>query len=459
MNLNDIVKSGYCIGCGACCSVQGSNLKMAFDEHGQYKPSVSDTAPLEAAAHQKALEICPFSDHGPNEDQIGESLYGSSNKHHSMLGYYGELYIGHARAGGIREIATSGGIITWVLCKLLESKEVDGIIHVQSFPNAADGVLFRYGISRTVSEVRAGAKSRYYPIETSQVLELVRSQPGRYVFVGIPCFVKAIRRLCRVDPVFGASIRFTVGLVCGHLKSKSFADLFAWQAGITPGRLERIDFRVKRDEGDSQDYAVAVSGEGKQATRSHRTYFGTNWGYNFFRNSACDYCDDVFAEAADLSVGDAWLPEYRNDPRGNSLVVVRHQVLRDLVREGIQSGELALVDSDPSRFIASQSGGFRDRREALSYRLWLDIEAGRPVPKKRVTPDPGNFPFYRRMIYRNRITLRKKSHTEWARAVRLNSLGYFKMAMAPWMLANNMLYKYPAFLRSLFPWLFPKKKA
>lgn len=457
MTINEIVKNGHCIGCGACCAVKGIALQMELDQHGQYKPKASDDKPIEEKADHEALKVCPFSDDGPNEDAIGESLYAASDSRNSMLGYYAGLYIGHARAGGIREIATSGGIITWTLTKLLESGQIDGVIHVQPVSDPVDGILFRYGISRTIDEVRAGAKSRYYPIETSKVIHLVKSKPGRYVFVGIPCFVKAIRRLCAVDPEFGASIRFTIGLVCGHLKSKAFADLFGWQAGIAPGKLERIDFRVKRDTGDSQDYAVAVAGDGRQESRSHRLFFGTNWGYNFFRNSACDYCDDVFAETADLSVGDAWLPELRSDPRGNSVVVVRHQGLRELVDAGIRAGELALSESEPSRIIASQSGGFRDRREGLSYRLWLDIQNGRTVPKKRVVPAWKGIPIYRRLIYRNRVHLRKKSHIEWARAVRLNSLLFFKMAMAPRILLNNILYKYPAFIRSMIARSFLRK--
>lgn len=458
MKLIDIVKSGYCIGCGACCSVRASGLEMGFDEYGQYQPNLSEAKPLPPAVHEEALKICPFSDAGPNEDEIGRDLYAKDNKHNAMLGYHSEMYIGHVRTKGFREIATSGGLITWTLCKLLERGEIDGVIHVKPVSTPPDGVLFRYGISRTVGEVKGGAKSRYYPIETSEVIEMVRRTPGRYAFVGLPCFVKAIRRLCRVDPVFGSSIRFTIGLVCGHLKSRAFADLFGWQAGISPGHLERVDFRVKRKDGDSQDYAVLVAGGGKEVVRKALSYFGTNWGYNLFRNSACDYCDDVFAEAADLTVGDAWLPEFRRDPGGNSVLVIRNQALRMIIQEAVESGELALVTADEERVIGTQSGGFRDRREALSYRLWMDIKAGRPVPKKRVSPTKGEFPFYRRLIYRNRITLRRKSHIEWSRAVQLGSLRYFIISMAPWMLLNNMLYKYPAFLRSMLPWLFPKKR-
>ena len=96
----------------------------------------------------------------------------------------------------------------------------DAIVHVHAADLEADGVLFQYSISRCAEEVAEGAKSRYYPVEMSQVMDEVRRQHGRYVFVGLPCFVKAIRRLCMVDDVIAKRIVYCVGLVCGHLKSR-----------------------------------------------------------------------------------------------------------------------------------------------------------------------------------------------------------------------------------------------
>ena len=42
----------------------------------------------------------------------------------------------------------------------------------------------------TPEEVLAGAKSRYYPIEMSKVMDFIKNNEGRYAFVGIPCFIK-----------------------------------------------------------------------------------------------------------------------------------------------------------------------------------------------------------------------------------------------------------------------------
>ncbi|MFM6343919.1 MAG: Coenzyme F420 hydrogenase/dehydrogenase, beta subunit C-terminal domain, partial [Dolichospermum sp.] len=82
---------------------------------------------------------------------------------------------------------------------------------------------FKYGVSSTIDQVMAGAKTRYYPVEMSQVLKIVREQPGRYAIIGVPCFIKAVRLLMIEDEIFHERIKFCIGLICGHLKSTQFA--------------------------------------------------------------------------------------------------------------------------------------------------------------------------------------------------------------------------------------------
>ncbi len=83
--------------------------------------------------------------------------------------------------------------------ELLRRGLVDGVAHVVSADPQRDGRFFRYRIARTEDDVRAGAKSRYYPVELSHALETICSEPGRYAVTGVPCFVKAVQLLRRED--------------------------------------------------------------------------------------------------------------------------------------------------------------------------------------------------------------------------------------------------------------------
>ncbi len=432
-NLHDVIDGGYCIGCGACKAVDPT-VSIGFDEYGRYQAAASE-------AGAKVLNVCPFSNEGMDEDAISQGFYGSDCRHDFRFGYYQSLFAGHVCEGQYRELGASGGVITWLLATMLKEGLVDHVLHVKQASHPQDGCLFKYMVSSTVEEVASGAKSRYYPIEISGIMEHVRQHPGRYVFVGIPCFVKAVRRLMAAELVFAERIEFCVGLVCGHLKSAAFADSFAWQAGIAPGGLEEIDFRVKLPGRSAGDYGVRLKGAGQECTRPVRSFAGANWGHNFFRYGACDYCDDVFAETADVAIGDAWLPKYQQDDGGNSVVIVRNGVLGKLIENAIGSGRIALSPLSPDDMALSQAGGLRDRREGLGYRLYLKQKQNVWVPRKRIPAQKSEIPLKRRLIYKNRSKMGAASHRYWKTAVDKGSFGIFSRKMNSMIFLDLVLYK------------------
>lgn len=431
--LDAIIRGGYCIGCGGC-SAANPAIRMGFDLQKQYQADVSEA---NDANINRVLKICPFSDDGLHEDAIGKALFSADSNHDARLGYYRALYAGYVNQGDFRERGTSGGIITWLLTELLKTGWIDHVIHIKKSNRERDGSLFKYAISSTPAEVMDGAKSRYYPIEISRVMQQVLECPGRYVFVGIPCFVKTVRRLMQEDSVLRERIIFCVGLVCGHLKSAAFADCFAWQAGIDPGKLEEIDFRVKLPDRTAGDYGVCLRGAGKEKVIPTRDLFGANWGHNLFRYSACDYCDDVFAETADVVVGDAWLPEYEKDPEGNSVLVVRNAGINLLIENAWEEGRLHLTVSDADEIAASQAGGLRDRREGLAFRLYIKLKKKEWAPHKRVEPRKVGIPRLRRRIYKNRAAMGAASHQLWKIAVQKRSFELFEKEMRKLIRHNN----------------------
>ena len=439
--LTQIVDGGYCIGCGGCAHMASDTIKMQFDRYGMLQPEIS--AELDEGKAGGILNVCPFSDDGSNEDELALTLF-PEIKQDARIGRYRGLYAGYVQEGEFREKGSSGGVVSWVLAELLKKNLADKVIHVAPVP-ASSGRLFAYRVSASVEEVLQGAKSKYYPIELSEVLNQVRSKEGRYVLVGVPCFIKVVRRLALIDPVIQERIVFYVGLVCGHLKSKAFADCFAWQAGIQPGQLEKIDFRVKLPNRNSSDYGALVAGAGKTITRATREFFGSNWGHGFFKYSACEYCDDVFAETADLSVGDAWLPEYTEDSSGNSIVVTRSVELDRLVRTGIASGRLNMKACSSDAMAESQAGGLRHRRDGLSYRLCLKKEEGVWAPKKRVPVSEAGVGSKRKRIYGLRETLRQRSHELWAESMSAGSFAVFESEMKKLIRRYNRAYaSFPA---------------
>ena len=432
-----IISGGYCIGCGACKAADPS-IRIELDQYGKFQAQETESSGNDSST---ALKVCPFSDEGPNEDELGKRLFGDACLHDESLGYYQKLFVGHIQEDQFRAEGASGGLISWVLAELLRRGKIDAVAHVKKVECPDDGVLFRYGISRTEDEIRSGAKSRYYPVEMSGVLEQIRAKPGRYAVVGLPCFIKAIRRLADEDPVIKERVVFCVGLVCGHLKSKAFADYFGWQVGISPGRLEEIDFRVELENRPAWDYGVYLRGEGKEVVKPTSELSGANWGHNFFRYSACDFCDDVFAETADIAIGDAWLPEYVMDSKGNSIVVVRDPIVGQLLERAQEEGRVLLHPEMENRIAESQAGGLRDRREGLAYRLHLKNKNQLWAPRKRVDARPAGITRRRRSIYENRSAIGEASHAAWEESVNQHDIEMLNKQMSPLLETHASLYQ------------------
>jgi coenzyme F420-reducing hydrogenase beta subunit len=287
----------------------------------------------------------------------------------------------------------------------------------------------------------------------SGILTEMLRRPGRYAVVGIPCFIKALRLACRESVVLKECVSFTVGIVCGHLKSTAFAEMFAWQCGVAPTDLRGIDFRTKLPGRPAFSYAVTVSGRRDThpiaITKPTSELFGSNWGHGFFKYKACDFCDDVVGETADISVGDAWLPEYVSDSAGTNVVVVRSPALNAILAEAVGQGRLHLDSIPVEQVVASQAGGFRHRRDGLAYRLFVEDQAGRWRPAKRVYPSVNHLSAKLREIYALRYELGQASHAAFAVAKTKQDFSIFQQTMRPLTERYNRHYRRPLILRIL----------
>ena len=412
-----MARSGLCVGCGTCAR------QMRWDSDGFLKPEPRTTAPASFA------QTCPFSPGAANEDEIAADRFASAPDRHERIGRFEAAYVGHAIEDPFRRNGSSGGLTSWVAAELLRTRMVDGVAHVAPVDPAA-GRHFEYRISRSVDELSEGAKSRYYPVELSQVLGEIRAVRGRYAIIGIPCFIKAIQLLRRVDPIVSERVTHTLGLFCGHMKSAAMVESFAWQLGTELERVRALDYRIKDESRPANWYRAHLDlDDGGSAERDWWHLADGDWGAGFFQNPACDWCDDVVAETADIAFGDAWVEPYSSDGRGTNVVVVRSREMKSLIEAARADGRLDLRAVDAEFIIETQAAGLRHRRDGLAYRLtWRRRGV---VPKKRVTPS-ADLPLRRKLVYRLRYGIARGSHrmfrlartlgsppvyTAWARAM------------------------------------------
>lgn len=422
-----VIKNNLCSGCGVCSYVQPKKFQMKFDQYEQIKAHVVDA---DLPQDDVVDLVCPFSDKAKNEDALGQELYPGAKYSDPYLGRFVNTYVGFVNEGEFRDKGSSGGTGKWLLQELMKRNLVDYVIQVS--PEVIDGELFSYRIYKQGENTISGAKSAYYPITLGGVLEYMKKNDGRYAVTAVPCFAKALRNLADNDKVVGERLHFVVGIVCGHLKSAYFAKLLGWQVGIKPEDLKGIDFRGEVGGGVANDKALTASASGDERSEpvATRSLFGGNWGYNFFKYKACDFCDDVVAETADISIGDAWLPEYTDDPKGHNVIVCRNKIVDRIIKESIADKKLSMEYISPEKVYLSQLGGFKHRREGLNHRVNRARSAAEWVPNKRFLTRE-RVPANRKHIYDMRVAIREEADPLFKEAMAKNDFSYFSENIMP----------------------------
>lgn len=381
---------------------------MSQTVFGEYQPSISEGthAPLELA---EASLACPFLHAEYDEDRLSADLFDDSAYRDSSIGAYLSCWAGHVVESDWRTRGTSGGVGTWIGAELLRAGLIDAVVHVKQIPRSGPNDPFAsYAISRSIAEIREAAGTRYHATHMADVLREISQVDARYLFIGVPCYCKAVRRLQLIDPVIRDRVRFVFSLVCGHMKSLNWTLSLAWAAGVAPADAASFRYRTKAPGISARDYVFEVTDRatGDTHRRAAKDCVGGRFNAGALMLPACDYCDDVVGETADLTVGDAWLPQFDTDPQGTNLLVVRSAAIEAVLRSATARGALHLTPVSAAEAAASQRGGLRHRREGLSYRLAQAALHGRWTPVKRVVAGSFRISWLRRCIYdlRARIT-------------------------------------------------------
>jgi len=439
-SIEDVISHNYCVGCGACAAASPSAFSMVTDELMTRQAVIHDASDKAVAAGDR---VCPFSSQNPNETEIAEALFAQNGLAlDERVGYYDAVFTGQVQDSNYLLGSSSGGLTSWIVGELLRSGLVDGIIHVGEADCGTD-TLFEYVVSYSTETAAGRRKSQYYSTSFDHVLGAIRGDGKRYAFIGVPCFVKAVRLLQAADPMLADQITYVVGLVCGHLKSNAFAEVMAYQVGVNPGEVKKVDFRVKNPDWPANMYGFGAMQLNRHAwrTKTASSLVGGNWGHALFQLKACDYCDDIFAETADICLGDAWLPDYVKDWRGTNVVVSRRKELTLLLEAARGASQISLHALTLDEAAESQAGNFRHRREGLSVRLAAARAQSLVVPRKRVSADSVKVSRQRRKVVFARQRIAQVSHKAYLQARVDRDIGVLFRAVGPLIEELDNIYR------------------
>ena len=402
-----VVNNDLCIGCGLCAyKCPEKAIEMQWSKSGFLIPAL--TGKCDVAGD--CLSVCPFNpmpdESVRTETELADIFHQTSNFHPGIGRYFG-LYAGYSEE--FRLTSSSGGIATFMLSELLDRGVVDHVFSVKESP--VPGVHYEYGVSSNRTELLASAKTKYYPVTMSVVLSKISEFEGKVAIVGVACFIKAIRLAQQADAALKKKIPFLVGIICGGIKSRFFSEYLAEKSGVSSMLYAKPEFRIKDFKSMAGDYSFGCvnTKEGIQRTVRMRSV-GDMWGSGLFKANACDFCDDVTTELADISLGDAWIPPFNADGRGTNVVVTRSELAERMLRIGMAAGKVKLESLSLDRFLSSQKGSFTHRQQALAFRIH-HYKRNAVIPPKRFVS--GKISVDVKMIQLQRRKVRQKSLDTW----------------------------------------------
>jgi len=205
-------------------------------------------------------------------------------------------------------------------------------------------------------------------------LKSIETAGAACVFVGKPCDVEGLRKTQAIRPQLDDNVGVAIGIFCaGTPSTKGTIDLLS-KYGIDHKEVEELRYRGRGWPGT---FSVRLKGSHEwKELASYQEAWGFLQKYRPFR---CYLCPDGTSEFADISCGDPWYRKIEDGELGTSLVLVRTEKGRKIVRGAIQAGYVRLEPVKPELLDLSQRE-LQLKRGAIWGRVTTMTALGIPAP-------------------------------------------------------------------------------
>ncbi len=271
------------------------------------------------------------------------------NRPEKYIGEHIACRMGYASDESIRKNAASGGMVTALLCHLLETKQIDGAWVTRS--EIKDGKLgYRTFIATTPGELRECSSSVYMYMPLLQHVDMLREFDGRAAVVLVPCQMRAFSAMLEKDEALAAKVALKVGLYCSGSHHEN--------ATLLPLRKKKISLdgavRLYYRRGHWRGLSAVVYADGSEKTLSYTKTICAYKNAYFFSRESCMVCQDHYCNAADISFGDIWLKEMKKEPIKHTSCVIRNEKALAMFNSAVTAGAITARRIDDTRMLRSQ---------------------------------------------------------------------------------------------------------
>lgn len=350
-SISSIEEANLCTGCGTCfalCPNEAIEIVLS-QKKSIYVPELNGEKCNNCGI---CFKVCPG--HKVDFRGLNLELFGKEPED-ILIGNYLNCYIGHANDYDIRYNSASGGLITAMLILALEEGLIDGaLVTRMKKDKPLEPEPF---IARTKKEIIEATGSKYCPVPANiKLKDIIKAKDKeRFAVVGLPCHIHGLMKAKLINRELRNKIVLSIGIFCSHVDSFQATKSLLNQMKLEEQNVTELKYRSEGWPGKMQ---IKLS-SGESCKYGYHQYTQITHAHNFFTPERCFSCCDLTAELADISCGDAWLPEYKSDNIGKSMMIVRTKQGQDLVKRCLAKEFIELNSIDRKKVVEAQGITFK----------------------------------------------------------------------------------------------------
>jgi len=366
-SLESIVAAGLCMGCGLCQSIAGADrVRLRMDREQGERPVVLEA--LDAATLNTINDACP----GIHCEGIQGEL-APEVEINILWGPTIWMATGHATDEAVRFHASSSGALSALGTYLLESGQVEFILHVAASRDAP--LRSAAHLSFSTAQVMEASGSRYGPAAPLTDFKSVLDRGRPFAFIGKPCDISAIRNYARLDPRVDELLRYTLNFFCGGVSEFAKTMDYVRKVGLTEPEVSHLRYRGDGCPGPM----VMKSVDGREFKFDYNEMWEDENRWQL--QSRCKICPDSIGECADVTVADVW-PGGKPDTEGlgfNGFIARTPRGAR-MLEGAVRAHAITLTEDLDFDGLALAQGSHARRKQGLRSRLRAMHDAGMIVP-------------------------------------------------------------------------------
>lgn len=350
-SVQNIGEAHLCTACGACTLVCPACAIIMEETPAGF---LSATVNGNCINCGKCRLVCPSVPENTKRFAPTDLLHGS----------YLAAFTGHAADTAIRQSGQSGGLVTALLCYLLEQGTVDGAIVAGFDQHKQRPAPF---IARNREAVLNSAGSYY---TQCPMLPALKGKRERLVAVTLGCQSEALTLLQKMQPQLVPEV--TIGLICAGQNSGHMIDDICAHAGVQ--YPETFRFRDKAMDGWPGAITLQCHAQTVTVPNAYRHQIKP-----IYECHRCLTCFDQMNSNADIVCGDPWGLTGRDGKEGCTAVLARTEQGLRLLRAAQKAGAIYLEPLSSEELFRGQTVDSRHRDKVYSAKA-VFAQQGWPYP-------------------------------------------------------------------------------